>query len=95
MGHLLKSKGVGLQETVEAEKRPWDQALRQRYSPFMWFLAAIGCEVGEGVTLEGSGEQKTWNVDRLLGSRFQAKAATEVDQGQARSRIGEYLFPTR
>jgi hypothetical protein len=80
-----------LAETVESEKYPWNQALWQRYSRFMGFLAAIGCEIGQGVTLEESGEQKAWNVKHLLGRRFQAKATTEVYQGKARSRIGEYL----
>jgi len=80
-----------LAETVESEKYPWNQALWQRYSQFMGLLAAIGFEIGQGVTLEGSAEQRAWNVKHLLGRRFQAKTATEVYQGQARSRIGEYL----
>ncbi len=80
-----------IRETIASEKRPWDKALWTQYNRFMQFLGAIGFEIGEGVTLEDSGGQKAWNVHQLLGRRFQAKAATEVTQGQARSRIGMYL----
>ena len=80
-----------ISETIASEKRPWDEALWDRYRRFMLFLAAIGLHIGEGVTLEDSGGQKTWNVHQLLGRRFQAKTATEVYQDKAQSRIGEYL----
>ena len=80
-----------IKETIESEKRPWNEALWTGYRRFMQFLGAIGFEIGEGVTLEDRGGQKAWNVRQLLGRRFQAKVATEVCQGQARSRIGMYL----
>lgn len=80
-----------LAETIQSEQYPWNQALSQHYPQFIGLLYAIGCEIGQGVTLEVRGGQKVWNVTQLLGCTFQAKAVTEICEGRAQSRIGEYL----
>jgi len=76
---------------IESEKRKLADAIGSRCFRLRQALLAMGFPKGEGVELNDSSGQKQWNVDSLNGRRFQAKAKTEMYNGQAKSRIGEYL----